>query len=413
MARNRPTAEEETDQQGEQRVETAEDIAMGAEVQELKKIEEILTASDVSGGILRLERKGPTDLKWQHVGKMKVEDFDMEHVRKTYGGGDYRAQTYRSSGAFWKRFEFSIDYRHKGTLDVSELPPASGNGAEDSKAILFRADSQARLMAEVQEKASGSQSAMMIAMMTMMQENNRVQIAAMQEASKQQMASMQGMFQAIAGIAKPAPQQDAASMWMPLMLKMIESKGSGGNGSGGGVTEVLETMRQLQEITSNMPQKEEKEEDMWDKMAKVLGPVAAAFVSRAGGGAGGPMIAPAPIPGQVTDQAPTPAQLDPNDPRSYAMAFILNAARKNADPQSYYDFVADNVSDDEYRLLMEALREQNWIDILFEGNLEVHKNRAWFESLRNLFIAPEPEPEPMPTPTTPTGTENGAPVMES
>ena len=64
--------------------ETVEDIEESVETKELKKIEEVLTDAEVSGGTVRLERKGPNDLKWQYCGRMKVEDFSVDHIKNVY-----------------------------------------------------------------------------------------------------------------------------------------------------------------------------------------------------------------------------------------------------------------------------------------------------------------------------------------
>jgi hypothetical protein len=372
--------------------DTPESVEEKADTAELKKIESVLTDVEVSGGSLRLERKGPNDLKWQYVAKFKIEDFSQEHIQKVYGGGDYRAQTFRSSGGFYKRFDFTIDYRFKGAMDFGANDPKavpSDNNAGLALQISQQNNSNA-LMLDIMNKAQASSSQNMLLMVNMMNES-----------SKQNMAMMSGMFSALAAaMGKSAP--DPVQSYMPLMLEMVKSSGNQKGGQTTSMTEVISAMRELSALAKGeAPAKEEKEEDMLDKVMKYGGPLITALLTRtplqmpgavapAAGGQVIDMQPQAPVVQQPKVMITPPPASAPNEmvqKINMYMEVLISAAEKNSDPGAYAQMISDMLSDEHFATLLGELESPDWFAKVADGNPQVIAQQVWFTSLRTELFA--------------------------
>lgn len=373
--------------------ETTETIQESVEVQELKKIEEVLSAAEVSGGTVRLERKGPSDLKWQFIGKIKVEDFSQDHIRSVYGGGDYRAQTFRSNGSFYKRFEFTIDYRFKGSMDfVPALPDGTKPDALAAQIAAQSGQSTKALMDVMAQSQQQNQNNMML-MMNIMQENSKTTIA-----------MMGGMFQALSS-ALAKPQGDQSSQWLPLMIEMVKSN-AGKPATGGGGTDIkdmIAAVRDLQALAKGEKPPEEEKEDMLDKVLKYGGPIVTALLTRT------PLQMPGAVPppsGPIIDtQPPEPKVIPPTTPRSAPaadkalmekintyMELLISGAERNGDPGAYASMIGDMLSDEHFATLLGELEAPDWFEKIAGGNPRIMNQREWFTNLRQELFAMTEDP---------------------
>ena len=97
-----PTDEEEQEQQQQMGGFGPINHGEDGEDESLKQINEVLSANDLAGGTIRLYRRGPTDRSFSYLDKMPISEFDIDYIKKVYGGGDYQGKTYRSSGQIGK-----------------------------------------------------------------------------------------------------------------------------------------------------------------------------------------------------------------------------------------------------------------------------------------------------------------------
>lgn len=365
--------------------ETSEEILDQADASEVEKIEGILSANDLSGGSIRLERKGPTDQAYQFVGKFRISDgFDLDFVRKVYGGGDYRAKTFRSNGQMGKAFEFSIDYRFKGTMDVEALPKAGSSDSQvpaliSSLKSLFPQQDDGKSNDRMMQmfKAMGdSQQAMMMFMMQSQQQN-----------SQQQMAMMTGMMTAMGqamGNGGKTPDMT------PVLIEMIKSAGTNRTGDkGSDLPTLIEAMRSLKELTTGVPATapEEEKETAFDKILKYGGPVVAALLTKTPlqmpgvpAPAGAPLLPP---PNQEIDM-PTDQQL-PVEVKAY-IGMIIGAAAKNSDTAIYADLIDDALNNEQADILCGVLQQPDWIEKLAQTDARVLQFKPWFSKLREELL---------------------------
>src|SRR5438552_15476326 len=89
-------------------VEENGDLVDDAELDDLRDIVEMLRSNDMAGGMVRLDRKGTNDEKFQFAAHIPVTEFSLDHVKRIYGGGDYKARAHRADGRIHKRFDFSV-----------------------------------------------------------------------------------------------------------------------------------------------------------------------------------------------------------------------------------------------------------------------------------------------------------------
>lgn len=375
-------------------LETPESVETAAEVDELKKIEAVLRDAEVSGGLVRIERKGPADLKWQFIGKMKVEDFDHEHIKAVYGGGDYRVQTFKSNGSYYKKFSFSIDYRFKGSMDVQQLTPVPGGDTtkpvrDNALAMQMAQHSDStKLLMEIMTSSQDKQSQTMMLMMNMMMES-----------SKQNVAMMAGMFQALSAVlGKPAT--DGTSAIIPIILEMVK----GGRGGGSNIGELVEAVKQIKAISQDREDKEEKEEDMLDKVLKYGGPIITALMTKTplqmpGVAGNGPVIdaqATTQAEPKVLQSAPAPKVETQQEKAAVVLQkinmyleILADAAEKDAETSAYAQMVSDMLSDEHFETLLTELKAADWFNKVANGNPRIIACEAWFTILRQDILTME------------------------
>ena len=260
--------------------------------------------------------------------------------------------------------------------------------------ILLLANQQkAAEQLNAQQQSSQSQ---MTTMLTIM-------MAMMSESSK----TMASMVAALAG-SKTEPARDES--FLRLLLPALIQQQNAGNP----MNQFLETVKVVKEITAGTPNAPAPEEvPMLEKLLpkgiEVAGQLASAFLTR-----NQPQHhhhAPAPTPVQVTNpqaqQAATLAQpaADGIPPEVKAKVdtlmmqlrmvtpILIKAANRNADIDSYLNTLDDLIDDAEHQILVEALRDPNWIATLFGNHPQVLANREWFTNFRDTIIHEHDHPE--------------------
>jgi len=367
---------------------------------DVNRIREVLGSHDVTGGILRLERKGPLDQTHQYVTKMPVEKFDIDYIKSYFGGGDYIAKTWKANGQIYKRFEFSIDHRIKGKLDeqdIKELGSSKGDMAKTVELLtkLNTPQDNTGMFVKMMEMQSSKSDQMMALMMTMMTKSQETQSA-----------TMAAMFNAMAAMAKQQPMAQVATgsvsdsfttSFVPVLVKLIETSASPAKNN---LLETLEIVRALKEMNGDGGQA--KEEDMFDKLLKVAGPVAGMLMNRGQQQMSVPVSSLAkpiegglhqpptsvntgmPINGRPTGGAGVGVPLDP-----VVKMFIerlFQAAVKKSDPGAYATLIIDTLPDDQLIGLVQILTQADWSVKLFGDEPRFAQNQIWFNDLRETIL---------------------------
>jgi len=343
-----------------------------------EKIDEIILSNDVQkGGKIRIERRGPMDQKFYYLCTVPPEGWNtedmIERCKLKFGGGDYQCRTFRANGQMYKMFNFSIDPRFKGQLDEEEIKRLAADGG------LKSGDMTTRLLDMVQaprgdgikmteimglmDRATGKSDSTMAMMMTMMMKS--------QETQSQNFTAM---ITALATMFAGKGGQDNQTILMEL-IKQKQDRPP--------MSETLEMMRQIKDIFEKEP--DDKEETMWEKVGKLLAPVAERMVG----------FTPA-IPGQPQAQVRTPPKpqgLVAMMPAEYAVLFKmgLKAARQNSDPALYLDLMVDQMDEQSFQMVKQTLTPDDWCVKLFGDEAQVADIRPWLDELRRLILAYEPD----------------------
>lgn len=333
---------------------------------DIKKIDDILKSNDLDDGMVRISRRGPEDRDFQYVNKIASSEFDIDYVRKIYGGGDYKCQTFRANGQMYKGFKFSIDHRYKGSLDVA---PAGDGGASTKIAMemVRQATSEGKrntdMMLKVQEISAGKGDQMLTLLITSMNNSQQQMMQLMCENQK----NMVGMM---AALNRPTG-SDSATLFIPILLEMIKARGS---------MNPLDDMQKLMGIVSLMKSgkvdgDEEEPKPMW---MELLSSVAAKAI-------------PALIPSNQTPapQLPAPsvqAQPVQEDELTRIKELVIGAAIRGNDPSAYASMILDNIPDAEYNQLEAILTRDDWHVLVFRNDPRVQSVLPWMSELKENLL---------------------------
>ncbi len=352
---------------------------------DLLKINSILESADVSaGGFIRMERKGPFDDKFYYVARINAKDFDIDTIKRMYGGGEYQCKTFRANGQMYKPFQFNIDNRFKGQLDeqtikaMAENPDAKGNQAMNQTLL------QAAL---ANKQQPDTQTPMMMKFMEMMgaksDQNMMMMLTMMQQSAKQQSDTMMAM------VTMMTAQKGGGSDMNPLILELLKQKSTTNP-----VEETLKLITMAKELVSGT--KEEREPAMWEKIVAAVSPAVAPMLL-------GGLRPPAAATPATTVTAPPaePAQLQsrqvqqqqPSDDMLGIRMFLgqlLKAAATGQDPALYADMIFANVSDEQLSQVRANLTDAAWPVNVFGDDPRTVQFRPWLEELKRLILTDVP-----------------------
>lgn len=353
----------------------------------LKQINEVLSANDLAGGTMRLYRRGPTERSFSYLDKIPISEFDIDYIKKVYGGGDYQGKTYRANGQMGKGVSFSIDPRFRGAIDASD-PKVRETAQQIDLPKLITA------LNDGKQHDDGSQVRDMMAMMQKSSENTMMMMMQMMQQSTQTMVAA---IQAIGS----RPADTTMSTIVPVILEMVRHQG----GKTSSMTEVIEAMRAVKELSAgDAPEKEDKddEESFGLKLIKGLLPVLGGM----GGvpsvqpmkrlpGTSGNAAAASPVKETSTAQPVQPAQPTPaSDPQAQMVSMFLGrlvtASESGSDVGLYHDLVIESLSPDQFAQIMGVVQQDDWLEQLYGSDpnilARVKIQVKWFESLRSMLV---------------------------
>lgn len=360
--------------------ETAEDMKL--EGIDLEKINAIISSDDVQkGGFIRLSRRGAFDQKFSYMCRLAPEDFDIERIKKLYGGGEYQGRTFRANGQMYKMFEFNIDSRFKGQLDVEALSRAAADdGTSVNKSLLEAAlsgkpsslENNPNFVGKLMETMSAKSDSTIMMMMQMMQQQSQQAIAA-------QSSNMQLMVAMITTMGNKQP-----TGMDPILLEILKDKATG---------DPMERMLKLVTMAKGLvaDAKPEREPTMLENIVSAAAPAVASMFG-AGRPAGPPTQvvvgpSPTPQPAQVQQQQQQPS---PDMQQSFMirqfLGQVLAAAKRNSDPAIYVDMIYDMTSDEQLAQIRANLTDTAWPVNIFGDDPRAVQFRPWLEELKKLLL---------------------------
>lgn len=394
MAKNQlKTGESEPASTEEPRKPNQPDYEDFEDIEDVRKIQEVLGSHDISGGKIRLERKGPTDQVFQYVSTFPTESFDIDHIKKTFGGGDYYARTFRANGQMYKPFNFSIDYRFKGALDEQAIRQMAVEPKE----------SQAKIVDAISRMNDGGLTPnVMLRMMetsAKQQENSMMMMVKMMTDSQERQMALIGQIFAAKAAPAPAPANTGfVEAITPILLEMIKSKSTS--------TPLSDSITMLKELKEVMrDDREESEETMLDKIMKIAGPLVPALIGSSGHTPGNGRVEKVISPPLPSDRQPAPEEAITRAKVIVTMFTeqLLIAASKGSDPGIYYDLIVDALTEPQLLQLKQNLTGDDWCAKLFNDDTRVRSRISWFEELRQLILNDGRLDGPMKNATTDSG----------
>jgi len=384
---------------------------------DIEAIDKIILSDDLQkGGVIRIERRGPTEQNFSFVCRLPAEQWKdtndrIEWCKNMFGGGEYQCRTFRANGQMYRMFTFDIDPRYQGKLDKDEIARMNGEKGDkgDVMAKLLevmspKSNDGLRLsdVMNILDRQQNKGESTMAMLMTMMMKS-------MEVSAQNNQATMTALMTVMAGKQGGDNQS--------LLLELIKQKQERTP-----MMETLEMMKQIKDIFENNG-KEEKD-DMWSKLGRIAGPVLAgiaaggqpkpaatvagqpppASLPASRGGQGGPAKTPT-IAGQ-------PPGLIYQLPLQYQIMFKLGLAaeERGSDPGLYYDIIVDQMGDDGIKSFQQHLTGDDWCVKLFGSEAQVAHIRPWLDELRKMIMEHNANPAPPEPPAGGDSTPAGQPT---
>lgn len=283
----------------------------------------------------------PDQGKPRYVTKLTPEEFDLEQIKRQYGGGRFR----------YVALQAGVQVQ-KGTFEIEGEPVLPGRREEaspvsrDVAALGEKLDRLADSLAA--RPASEDKDKLMAVLMAKLLENR--------EDGEEKLLGKLSAYKAILG--------GGESSNFAMILDAIK-QGMLLSGEGAGASPWVYVI---------------------DKLAPSVEKIAGAFSTR-GEPEKRPLV-PAPVP-QVSDAfRPFAALLKP-----YLPALIASAS-VNASPESWADIIESHVPEKEQAAMAAWLRGETWFTDLCGLDNKISLQAAWWQELRGFLLEPESGEEP-------------------
>lgn len=345
------------------------------------QINKILEGAELDGGKVMILRKRRTDVEHQYVGMMGLpKSFNaeqmLEHLRLTYGGGNYKLKFNRSNGQFFKQASLTINMDELSETEKQELKNktpvivSQTQAAPTDPIALFKAFSEI-----TSPNKGGGESQMMPLIVTMMMEQQK---------------SSTTMMTALLTAMMQGNNRKGGDSINERILEIVLTKNGNGDDS---FMKTLEHVKMIKELVGNGGD-EEKGDDMFDKIAKLAGPVLGAFTG------GRVQVQPQPPlpPGPMQNES-QPQNVAPPIP-PMLVGKMIQAAQRNVDPADWVDLALNMLDEGDLENLRLLLVNEDWAERLFSHPAYQPMAQAflpvkpWFDSFRKELLA-ELTPDPV------------------
>lgn len=294
-----------------------------------------LPAAAASITLSRRNDKNPT--QWDYCTKIPVNEFDLEAVKREFGGGIYRGQVKQGTGQMVRQFTFSIESRF---VPQAFQQPAAGPGAQaialQEEAMENRKLFRDLLLALAARPAGGNDLDTAIKLATLLKGDSTSggatvrDLLAMFQQGMQLGADRQPLSDSFGGVVS------AASPLLNAIAKNLEAQ--------------VEERRRV--LGGGAPVRE----------SSVQGPLSPA---------GGP---PRTESGPVSGPYSWLGKVQPY------FAQLVNLAKLDKDPELYADVVLDQLPDEFVAELEEAAKDPAFVQEVLSRVSEARMYRGWFEA---------------------------------
>jgi hypothetical protein len=332
------------------------------------KMLEIFKEAGVESSEIEVWRRGKKDTKFSFVETITPDGFNLQSISESYGGGKYHFKT-KLNGRPGPTFAIEIDSRVKGELDRQQVEVAQ-QPHTDPIAML-------KTVKDVLHGTGDGTSPIMVAMLETM--------AKEKQSSQALIIGLATAFApVIAAIVAPRPREE--NKLLEILLPILLNKPNADLAS------QMTFIKEMKALASN------DKDDGPGMMEKLITLAAGALPQLAG--AMLPQVQPVPVK-QITDGpnaapgmpppsavAPPPPNLEAIVPRVYA-GMLAQAARKDADPDSWADIIADVSDDAQWTALIGLLHRADWWQVIANQLPELASYEAWMNRLKTAILEPD------------------------
>lgn len=352
-------------------------------------IVKLLNSEQLGGGFVELRRQAPTETEFGYLGKMSVENFSQENVKKIYGGGDYKCQIKNRAGEFKASTAFKIDYSiptlYPGAAKKDE-PMATDRTPEIINAVTAAVRGLIPAAPAAQDNTI---------LLKMMEQNTAILTAALANKG-------------------PAVDPNTAAMLAELRAEVRELRNAGNNrGAPPSLSAQIKDYLALQEIVGGGGGDESAtpKTDWKEKAMDIFGPVAAAMIMKGmnidpnGTQQLTPeqqaqlqqMIQqqqqPALLPAAAQPGAPTTAVKPVTDVNPLFKIYLgefkrlaLQAAAKGRDAFEWADAKIDDIDPKYHDKIFELANKETWFAEIFGGDAASTTHYKWLLDMRNMIL---------------------------
>lgn len=386
--RKQRTQEEMEDDRGD--LNEDDDTPMTEEQKALFELQQVLESNDLVGGTCRIERRGPTDTGFAYLGKIKTNIFDLEMIKRVYGGGDYSAQFFRANGQIARKITFSIDPRFRGSMDINELPAGLRNDNNSGGSNKMTEMLAAAVIAD--KKSDPAQAQLMQVMMKTQQESTNLLMTMMMKSAETQAQMMAGMMTAMASAFGAKGSAAPGGLGMQDVVALVTLL-RGSEGKQLSLLEMTQALKNLKEISSG-DGGEEAPQSTLDKLVATIPHIASTVKALKGVPDNPPASSDRALPsGNQQIEAESGAQVSDIEA---SLQLVVSAARRNSDVTLYHDVFMDALTDEQIPMLKGILTQDNWFTTLFGKLKDGEQLKPWLTNLRNLIVeelSPEVKPD--------------------
>lgn len=247
------------------------------------EIDKFIDALSTGGATVRIERKGPRELKYAYVVEMPVSQFKdggIESLKRQYGGGEYMLFFFDADGQAYRPVALPIDPRAQGELDAQAGPRA--DSVNDTLKLLVQKLTEPRPVPAGDDKT--------MQMLALLQESNKTMMLVIAEAMKPRETVRPTTIGEIAAIVTAAT---------PLLTEILRAR----NNSGGGqsIRDTLELLHSARELLPDAGNGADGQ-DTISKYLTLLAPILQPLLA----GSGSSLHRPGPAIPQQQPQQPHP-----------------------------------------------------------------------------------------------------------
>lgn len=364
-------------------------------------IRQKLDAEGISDAKVNINLKRPGRVDWQFMAEIPFEDWSLDYMKRTWGGGDYQCK-FKANGRIFTSKRFPIDYNAKPEIQDETTKPAA-----DESAL-------SKMVEKMSPPGAGNELVMQLMQQNAAQSQNFLLL--MQKAQSEQMTAMTALVAALTAKPAAATPEKFNMLEALAVFDKLKSPGSGADpiellrfakdlldekkdNGGGWMEKLFECAPQLLALMSGrglpMPPGMNLPALPAGRTVAPSPPVSGALPSQAGELPVTPSGAGTTPNGQPAPVSVVPAPTTPEEMKALIvwmvrqkMPMLKAYAAANVDPLNVATLLSNPlmVPEGQFMELCAMLEKETWIDDIFGGAEQVAPYRPWFEELKGVIL---------------------------